>query len=459
VRNSIYRHLPYDWRAGVGYRKMSGWLNRANAWPPATVEQWQLKRLREIVSYAYKNVPGYFWLYRDAGVDANCLRSLQDIRLLPAVTRELLRDNLDDFTSRATPKWLMRYATTSGSTGIPLGFYCDLRSRAIESAFMHHFWRSAGWRKNPVMAVLRGGFTGTNSTCYSFDRVWKELHLSSYYLSESKCRDYVEALAHYRPSVLQSYPSAAFELARLLMQADTDVGRMFDIVLLGSENVYPYQVETVRVAFPNARVLWWYGHSERAIFAPWNIEDHCYDVAQLYGVAELLATHPGEQKSPAAGELIGTSLWNRATPFIRYKTNDLVPWEDAAFLDTGILKSFHSVIGRRHNQLMSVEGRLAPVPTTSLHDDTLKKVKQFQFFQDTPGLVWFSYVASSGLEPEDIKTIMDVFTRKMGEGFEFRARAVEALPRTKSGKSLVVDQRLSTRNTEESGRADAASIL
>ena len=53
----------------------------------------QLERLKSMVAYAYANVPFYKMKYDEAGVRPEDIRTLDDIRRLPFVTKADLRDN------------------------------------------------------------------------------------------------------------------------------------------------------------------------------------------------------------------------------------------------------------------------------------------------------------------------------------------------------------------------------
>ena len=138
--------VPLPRRLGNGYWSLRKFLQEAQWWDRARIEAWQTERLREVVRHAKASVPGYSLLYADAGVGPEDIRRPEDIRLLPTVDKVLLRDNLKDFTATDIPYRHMHYLSTSGSTGIPFGFY-QLESNVwIERAFIHLGWERSGWR-------------------------------------------------------------------------------------------------------------------------------------------------------------------------------------------------------------------------------------------------------------------------------------------------------------------------
>ena len=136
LMGSLYTLIPPKKRKGSTYWRWISFLQEAQWWSQERIEAWQLNHLKDIVQYAYKNVPGYCFLYQDAGVKPEDINSLADIRSLPFITKELLRDNLAEFTSRKIPRTRRSYVTTGGSTGIPLGFYRTDQQKEIEPAFI-----------------------------------------------------------------------------------------------------------------------------------------------------------------------------------------------------------------------------------------------------------------------------------------------------------------------------------
>jgi phenylacetate-coenzyme A ligase PaaK-like adenylate-forming protein len=82
------------------------WLQLHNSqWLPIQeLEKIQLKKLKKILAYSYEKVPFYRKYYDQHGVHPNDLKSLEDIRKFPIITKELARD---------TPEFQSQYLTTN----------------------------------------------------------------------------------------------------------------------------------------------------------------------------------------------------------------------------------------------------------------------------------------------------------------------------------------------------------
>ncbi len=434
--------VPLEKRMGNDYWKLKSFLKEAQWWDRARIEIWQLEKLKEIVRYAYENVSGYHMLYRDAGVKPEDVNSLNDIHILPFTTKELLRHNLKDFTARNLARDQLLYVSSSGSTGIPFGFYRTELNRWMELAFLHSGWERVGWQLGDLSAVLRGGFVGTEERVWKYDSAIRSLILSSYYLTDHAYNQYVEKIRKFRPLHLQAYPSACSMLADLVLEHN-DVGQVeFKTILLGSENLYPWQKDRIRLAFPNSRIHCWYGHSEQAVLAPWceNTED--YHVWPFYGVTEIVGESGREVGIGQSGEIVGTSFWNFGVPFIRYKAMD-----KARKVGYGC-----SECGRQFLILDVTEGRLQEFVVTrsgrriALTGLTVLKcfdnVRQCQFYQDTPGAVILRIVCRDTYTEDDTIKIRREVSRKLGEDMQLDLNFVDSIPRTSSGKLQFLEQKL-----------------
>jgi phenylacetate-CoA ligase len=446
VLRELAAFVPLKLRMGRGYWVMRNFLDTAQHWSPQQIDTWQLSALKQIVSYAYEHTDGYRQLYDEAGVHPDELRRTGDIRFFPTVGKPLLQANLKAFT---VPAVRAEYCATGGSSGTPFGFYqTAYMRRVVEQAFMHTGWAWTGWKLGMKSAVLRGSFVGTKRRFFSYDRLNRELHLSTYHLVESSARTYLDVLNAYRCDVVHAYPSQFYMFCDLVgEQVGTSLPMSGAYAFLGSENVYEWQVARCQEVFPNLRIFSWYGHTEKAILAPWCETSHQYHVWPFYGLGEVLDPDGEPVGIANEGEIVGTSFHNRATPFIRYRTEDrAVRGADRcdhcgrhfALLDT--------VIGRGHEVVISKAGRYISMTAIagSIHGEMFDAITQFQFQQVEPGRVTFLFVPRRNASPNEVELQRDL-ARILGADVDLVVRSVPAITRTKAGKASYLDQRLQVR--------------
>ncbi len=433
--------VPPSCRQSRIYRHWRGFLVQAQHWPAERIQQWQLEKLRRIIQHAITQTEGYRELYRRAGVGPEDVHSLSDLKLLPFTTKELFRDNLAAFT---IPNHHGRYTTTGGSTGIPLGFYEHPDMSHIERAFMHTGWGWAGWQLGQPSAVLRGGFVGTETAFSHFDRFNRELAFSSYFLTERTLAAYLERFRSSGIRILQAYPSSLNLLCGLMKEKRLEGKIPLELILLGSENVYDWQLARFSECFPQARLFAWYGHSERAVLAPWCEHTRQFHVWPFYGLAEVIGPDEGAVPEGEEGEIVATSLQQEITPIIRYRTMDRAVKGPAAC--SRCRRQFpilSRIAGRSHEVIMTRTGRFISMTAINMHDDIFEPLRQFQFRQDTRGEVTFRYVAKDvGLSELALAKIRQGLMVKLGTDMKLNLEQVSEIPRTKAGKFQFLDQHL-----------------
>ncbi|MHA1632635.1 MAG: phenylacetate--CoA ligase family protein, partial [Candidatus Freyarchaeota archaeon] len=104
------------------YRYLRSLLRRVY-WPEERLRRYRNERLREVLAYAYENVPFYHRKFREAGVKPSDVKSVEDLKRLPILRKDEVRRNLDQMVSRRFEVSKLKMLRTSGSTGEPLYFY------------------------------------------------------------------------------------------------------------------------------------------------------------------------------------------------------------------------------------------------------------------------------------------------------------------------------------------------
>lgn len=438
-----YSLIPINLRMGRTYRTMKHFLHSHERWGKVEIERWQLDRMKEILHHAYGNVPGYRQLYSEAGVKPGDLQKLGDIKNFPFVTKELLRDNTEDFVATGIPGWRRLYRTTGGSTGIPFGFYLLQENIEREFAFLHSAWERAGWKPGDVSAVLRGAFVGDEENFWEYDPFVNDLRLSTYYLNEKTYNKYKAKLTDALPSHLQAYPSAAALFADLVLKNGDGGVFPFKLLLLGSENLYDWQRERITEAFPAARIFAWYGHAEQVLFAPMCEHSTAFHLDPFYGFAELPGPDGSETDEGQTGELVGTSLWNTVTPFIRYRTMDLATKGKATCQKCGRnYQLLEKIEGRLQELIVTSTGRYISMTSINMHSDVFDNVRQFQFRQKEAGKVTFNIVRQSGYSDRDTENIRSELMKKLGTDMELDIAFVGSIEVPRSGKFRFLIQEL-----------------
>ena len=95
-------------------------LQESQSWPEDRIAAFQDEQVRGLIRHAYQTVPFYRRWYDQHGVDLAKINGRDDLKRLPVLTKDLVRENQDDMVSRAYPRRCLRVHLTSGTTGTPL---------------------------------------------------------------------------------------------------------------------------------------------------------------------------------------------------------------------------------------------------------------------------------------------------------------------------------------------------
>lgn len=96
-------------------------LKESENWSIDQLEDYQLKKLKEIVNYTYYNSSFYRELLDQEGLKPNIIKKPEDLNKLPIIEKHYLKLKKDLNNVKTKEKTF--YAETSGSTGEPLIFF------------------------------------------------------------------------------------------------------------------------------------------------------------------------------------------------------------------------------------------------------------------------------------------------------------------------------------------------
>jgi phenylacetate-CoA ligase len=432
--------VPFSWIAGRAYRAVMARGEMFETASRADVLAYQEKELDELLAFVVEQVPAYRSMRRVVGH----LGSLEALKEFPLIDKATLQENMADHLPRDLPRIPHYEITTGGTTGSQLRLFVEDNSQSVETAFVHRAWRRAGYTPRCRKAAFRGvAFPHLPAGVYwQPNPIYNELQFSPFHMSESTLGAYVDALLGYGPEYLHGYPSAIDMLAEYVLRKGL-VGEFAGIraVLLASEGCTTVQGERIGRAF-GARVFPLYGHSERLIMgAPCETTD-VYHHTPDYGILELVTedgsvcTRPGER-----GELVGTSLLNRALPLVRYRTGDFATLADSECACGRHWDRFADVEGRwKQDMVVGRTGARISTTALNLHGDVFSRVKRYQYSQSEPGICVLRVVAAPGFSEADEDAILSAYRSKVGDELEIQLEVVDDIPLTERGKLKMLER-------------------
>ncbi len=437
--------IPASILLGRRFRATRRLAQAAERWTSDAARAHQIERLRSICAVAART--GFYReVFRRCGFSPRDLQRPEDLAVLPTIDRGTLRDHLTEMRAAGRRFMAVDYVSTGGTGGAPLQFYIGADRSPVEYAHLVTSWERCGYRLGTPMAVFRGRVVAAarDGLRHDYDPILRHHYYSNFHMTDDDMRRYLTHVATIGPCFLHAYPSAVFALARFCRRAGVEPPRNIRGVIAESEIVYPEQRAFVEEVF-GVRYFSCYGHTEKLVLAAECEHSTDYHVWPTYGYFELLDEQGAAvTTSGRRGEIVGTGFINTVVPFIRYRTGDYATYVGDHCEACGRRHTIiRDVRGHRTQEvLVAADGSQISWTALNMHDDTFARVRQFQFHQDTPGRAVLRVVPADGFGEDDVRRIRQNLGRKLDGRVEFSVERAEAIPLTRRGKMVYVDQRI-----------------
>jgi phenylacetate-CoA ligase len=384
--------------------------------------------LRSLFSDA-SEVPAY---QRAAGraPDSDLLEFLGDA--FPIIDKTALLRNQEDFFPRGRSPRLTAVAATSGTTGTPLNVHRSVGSILWEEAFHLQHWHWAGWQRGQPQAVLRGDIVipvERRQPPYWFkDVAGGQLVLSTRHVDRETAPLIADELRRFGATQLRAYPSAAFELATLLLEAGIVV--RLTTVITGSEMLYQFQRERIESVF-QCKVFDFYSMAERVAFAA-ECEHGRMHVNPEYGVLEIVDAQG--RATDEEGTIVGTSLHNRVAPLIRYRMNDTARWGREPCPCGRTYRVIERITGRLADQLYDLDGRAVNCTVIGFAFDGMSNIERAQVAQVAADRWVIRIVAGANYQDADGQRVLGKLAAQVSARVNAQIALVPHIPLLPNGK-------------------------
>ncbi len=396
----------------------------------------QEERLRTLIEHAYHNVPYYRETMDERGLRPRDIATIDDLRKLPFLTKEIINERFEDLKARGDLSRAVPHGT-SGTTGVKLRRFLlptDLLW-ARNYADLYRAYRWAGFERGDRRATIAGRWFAKRPPYRVVNHFDRQLLLSAHHLGPETAEEYVRAIERYSPRAVQGHPSAVAFLAQYLVGQKRTLP--VTCILTTGEQLFPDQRSVIERAFA-ANVFDGWGQGEN-VGRAYECERHeGYHVSSEFGILEI---DPAPELSDGLGEIVATSLHNDVMPFIRYRTGDLAAWADAPCSCGRGLPLIRDLVGRIDDVIEDTEGR--PVLPVSIRTrlSRLRDLVEYQLVQ-TEDEYHITCVVRGTAHEATLAAVGEALLEILGRGARLRVESLEAIPRTRGGKTqLVVDRR------------------
>jgi phenylacetate-CoA ligase len=302
--------------------------------PAAEVDALQAGALRRMLGEASASVPYYREVLRDSGVvgptgDVD----LDRFAAVPLLDKDAIRSRGADLRSRADRLGRLVENASGGSTGEPARFWQD---RPFGD--WHMTWQAlidewAGHSPGQPKVLLWGSerdVQGARASRKVHALRWmrNENYLSFFRVTEEQMLDAVRTVNRLRPDQVVAYALNAYELAHLALDRDLPLHTPAGVSTTAT-TLDEGQRTVIERAF-GAPVFNRYGSRETGDLAGECEAHEGLHVCPVKDLVEILRPDGSPCEPGEYGEVVVTTLHNRAMPLIRYRIGDTARWADRA---------------------------------------------------------------------------------------------------------------------------------
>jgi phenylacetate-CoA ligase len=394
-------------------------------------EQEQADKLISFIIFAVKNSLFYKKKYKD--IDITQIKCIEDLSLLPIITKEELRKNILDIYTVSKAEGVAAF--TGGTTGKALEVVFTKDDFQERMAYLDAFKATLGI---DPFKTSKATFSGreilpkskTNITVF-----WRNNHAynqrlySTFHMNEQTLPLYIENLNKLKPQVVNGFVSAIYDIAKFIESNGIKLEFCPKAIFTTSETLLPFHRKLIEKVF-GAKIYNQYASAEGAPFiTECSLGELHYNLDT--GVIEV---------SSDKGSILVTSFTTHGTPLIRYDIGDEVTFKE------GVCNC-----GSKHPLVKEVKGRmvdflLAPngnkVSLSHLADvikgmpSCISKVQFNQINMDT--IVINIVVDIGNYNAEYDQLIIESMRYRFGSDINIEIQKVSSIEREKSGKYSLI---------------------
>ncbi|MFO0936730.1 MAG: phenylacetate--CoA ligase family protein [Gemmataceae bacterium] len=423
-------------KAGSRHLQHLKYLRRSQFDAPSVVRGRQWAKLKMVLDHAYRTVPYYRQAWDAADVHPSDIRSLDDLKALPIVSKTDVRTREADFLSSQFPAKSLIVKRTSGSTGVPLTIRIDEAGKQWKAACTIRSDEWSGYRLGQRVAKVWGnpeyrhfGWKGRLRNLL-LDRA---TYLDTLSLDDRQIRQFISAVRNKPPGLLFGHAHSLYLFAkRLESDGVTDVRPSGIISTAMPLHSWQRQVmERVFGVAPTNR----YGCEEVSLIACECEVHRGLHVNADSVFVEIESANSQETVDGVTGNLLVTDLSNFAMPLIRYRIGDVATLSRRTCACGRGLPLLESIEGREADFVVTPAGRMiSGISLTENFALHIRGAAQVQVIQETVHHLRIRLVPDERFGRESERQIENLVVETFGPGVRHEVECVSSIPQEPSGK-------------------------
>jgi|SRR5271157_381393 len=396
---------------------------------PSEVERLQIKKFRNILVYAYDNVPFYHSRLKNSGIKPSDVRTIDDIDRLPLTTKkDIQHAPLSQLVAKNVNLNRCVRSRTSGSTGMPLSTFANKRADNIDAVMWLRAYFENGMRLRDKTVEIRDPHNFHGKSLVEHFGIARKEYLSLF----DDVRAQAAFLVKEKPDIIKSYPSSMEILANFVEHQKVSIKPRLIFTL--AELLDSRTREWIKAVF-GAEVFDYYGSSEMGLIS-WECAEHKgYHINADNLVLQFADSEGKNVAAGEPGEIVCTNLNNFVMPLIRYAQGDIGTRIENS-CPCGIKLPMMQIIGgRKDDFLIATDGRMIP-PTVFFPYpfENFQRIEQFRVIQESRDRLKIQLVVKEGFDIQLLERARKEIQRVFGEDMRVEFEFLKEIARDPNGK-------------------------
>ncbi len=403
---------------------------------PEVIQERQWQKVEQLIDHAYRTTGFYRQRLDSVGLAPENIRSLEDLRAIPLLTKDDLRAHKEAMISEPYAKAKLIRSVTSGSTGTAVEVYHDEVSRQWKRAYTLRSDEWSGWRLGESAACMWGdpestlrGWRGRLRNALLNRTRW----IDTLKLTEESMDSFACSLRRRPPSLLFGHAHSLYMFADFLRSRDGAGFRPKGIIAT-SMVLHDWERTVIEDVF-QCSVTNRYGCEEVSLIAS-QCEKHQGLHVNADGIYLEIIRADGSPTDPGElGRIVVTDLVNWAMPIIRYQIGDMASWSEQPCSCGRGLPILAKVEGRIADYVVTSKGVLVSgISLTDHFGCEVPGMAQLQIIQEEVDRFTFKIVKGPDFGQVSLDTIQSLVTDLFGDDVRHECKFVDRIPQEPSGK-------------------------
>lgn len=394
----------------------------------------QLKKFKDLVSFAKKNSPFYQNIYKD--IDLNHINSIDDITALPVVSKEMVRANLKDMYTLSEKDSIV--SNTSGTTGTSMKFLYTKADFQKRLAYLDYFKAKHGFK---ALSMRRASFTSPkiipinqkSKIYWRYNIAMKQRIYSSYHIRGESIKYVIDDLNKFKPKSIDGYPSAIYEVAKYIKENNVKLKFVPVAIFPTAETLLPKYKMLMEDVF-QCPVRDQYASSEGAPF----ITECQFGRLHYNLITGIIETNDED-------EMIVTCFNTFGTPLIRYEIGDKCVFDNEnKICECGSGDPIIKIIEGRNLDFISTpsNGNFPAIYFSLVSEEFDNSIRKMQFIQNKLDEVVILLEVDQNYNQSMNKIIIDKLKYSLGSDMKLQIELTDNIPIELSGKFRLIKRNI-----------------